>query len=140
MIRMMQGSRGEYFTYNIIFSGNDTSQFFLVLKVEIISTPVVVVVVVLEEVEIISTLVAVVAVGGGGDYLDTCRSSSGRRRWRLSRELSCSETVLWTTNCPLALDCCDLGTVVTFSGHFYTVVTLHLRIQSVFLIHNKIHA
>jgi hypothetical protein len=79
---MMKGSRGEYFIYNIIFSGNDTSQFFLVLKVEIISTPVVVVVVVLE-VEIISTLVAVVAVGGGRDYLDTCSS----RRRSISRAL-----------------------------------------------------
>jgi hypothetical protein len=43
---MMKGSRGEYFIYNIIFSGNDTSRFFLVLKVEIISTPVAVGVVV----------------------------------------------------------------------------------------------
>jgi hypothetical protein len=50
----------------------------------------------------------------------------------VSRELSCSESVLRTTNCPLVL--------VIFSGHFYTVVTLHLRIQSVFLIRNKIHA
>jgi hypothetical protein len=32
-------------------------------------------------VEIISTRVTVVAVGEGGDYLDTCRSSSSRRRW-----------------------------------------------------------
>jgi hypothetical protein len=135
---------GEYFIYNIIFSGNDTSQFFLVLKVEIISTPVVVVVVVLE-VEIISTLVAVVAVVG------LCRGlgSSWSKRFYSAevvvvggvfRELSCSESVRWTTNCPLVLACCGLGTVVTFSGHFYTVVTLLFRIQSVFLISNKIHA
>jgi hypothetical protein len=64
--------------YNIIFSGNDTSQFFLVLKVEIISAPVVVVVVaVVLEVEIISTLVAVVAVVG----LCRGRSSSWSRRF-----------------------------------------------------------
>ncbi len=65
--------------------------------------------------EIISTQVVVV-VGRGGDYLDTCRSGRGRRR--LSRELSCSETVLWTTNYPLVLAYCGLGTAVTFSGHF----------------------
>ncbi len=58
----------------------------------------------------------------------------------VSRELSCSESVLWTTNCPLVLACCGLGTVVTFSGHFRTVVTLQFRIQSVFLLFNKIHA
>ncbi len=70
--------------------------------------------------EIVSTRLAVVAVGEGGDYLDTCCSGSGRRRWRwrLSRELSYSETVLWTTNCPLVLAYCGLGTAVTFSGHF----------------------
>jgi hypothetical protein len=62
-------------------------------------------------------------------------SSSGRER-----ELSCSESVLWTTNCPLVLACCGLGTVVTFCGHFHTVVTLRFRIQSVFLMLNKIHA
>jgi hypothetical protein len=114
--------------------------------VEIISTPVTVVVVVVLEVEIISTLVAVVAVVG------SCRgrrSSSSKRFYSVEvvvveggvfRELSFSESVLWKTNCPLVLACCGLGTVVTFSGHFYTVVTLHLRIQSVFLIRNKIHA
>jgi hypothetical protein len=90
-----------------------------VLEVEIISTPVVVVVVVVLEVEIISTPVVEVVV---------------------SRELSCSESVLWTTNYPLVLACCGLEAVVTFSGHFHTVVTLHFRIQSVFLFFNKIHA
>ncbi len=109
-------------------------------------TPVVVVVAVVLEVEIISTLVTVVAVVG----LGCGRYGSCRRRFYsveviivvggVSRELSCSESVLWTTNCPLVLACCGLGTVVTFSGHFYAVVTLHLRIQSVFLIRNKIHA
>jgi hypothetical protein len=106
-------SQGEYLI-RYYFLWNNTSRFFLVLKVEVISTPVAVVVVV--EAEIISTRVAVVVVRKGGDYLDTCRS--GRGRWRLSRELSCSETVLWTTNCPLVLACCGLGTAVTFSGHF----------------------
>jgi hypothetical protein len=85
--------------------------------------------------EIISTLVTVVAVGRGGDYLDTCCSSSGRRRWRLSGELSCSETVLWTTNCPLVLAYCGLGTAVTFWRLLYT-----FRIRSVFLLIHKIHA
>jgi hypothetical protein len=46
MIWLIWGSGGEYFLYNIIISGNDTSRIFLVLKVEVISTPVVVVVVV----------------------------------------------------------------------------------------------
>jgi hypothetical protein len=82
-----------------------------------------------------------------GDYLDigSSSSSSSRRLFRDSsssssssrrlfrggsssssskeRELSCSESVLWTTNCPLVLACCGLGTVVTFRGHFHTVVT-----------------
>jgi hypothetical protein len=119
------------------FFWNDTSQFFLVLKVEIILTPVVAVVVVVVAVivvvvaGIISTRVIVVAVGRGGDYLDTCCSSS--RRWRLSRELSCSETVLWTTNCPLVLAYSGLGTAVTFRWSLYT-----FRIQSVFLLIHKI--
>jgi hypothetical protein len=71
---------------------------------------VVVVVVVVVVVEIISTLVVVVAVGRGGDYLDTSSGSSSR----VSREISCSESVLWTTNCPLVLACSGLGD----SGHF----------------------
>ncbi len=104
--------------------------------------PVVVVVVVVLEVEIISTLVAVVAVVG----LCRGRSSSWSKRFYsvevvvvggVSRELSCSESVLWRTNCPLILACCGLGTAVTFSGHFYTVVTLHFRIKSVFLLSIK---
>ncbi len=52
---------------------------------------VVVVVVAVVIVEIISTLGAV---GRGGDYLDT---SSGSSSCRVSREISCSESVLWTT-------------------------------------------
>ncbi len=73
-----------------------------------------VVVVVEVVVEIISILVAV---GGGGDYLNT---SSGSRSSDYFREISCSESVLWTTNCPLVLACNGLGD----SGHF-SVVTLH---------------
>jgi hypothetical protein len=112
--------------YNIIISGNDTSRIFLVLKVEIISTLVVVVVV-------------------GGLFRGRSSSCSGAVYSAVvvvgvSRELSCSEYVLWTTNCPLVLACCGLGTVVTFGGHFHTAVTLHFRIQSVFLTLNKIHA
>ncbi len=36
----------------------------------------------------------------------------------VSGELPCSESVLRTTDCPLVLACCGLGTAVTFSGHF----------------------
>jgi hypothetical protein len=123
MIRIMYGSRGEYSIYNIIvILGNDTSRVSLILKVETVSTPVVAVV--------------VVVVG-----LCRGRGSSCSRRFYsavvvvgVSRELSCSEPVLWTTNCPLVLACCGLEAVVTFSGHFHTVVTLHFRIQSVFLL------
>ncbi len=43
MIWLIRDSGDEYFLYNIIISGNDTSRISLVLKVEIISTPVVVV-------------------------------------------------------------------------------------------------
>jgi hypothetical protein len=46
MIWLIRDSGDEYFLYNIIIAGNDTSRISLVLKVEIISTPVVVVVVV----------------------------------------------------------------------------------------------
>ncbi len=46
MISLIWGLEDECFLYNIIISGNDTSRIFLVLEVEIISTPVVVVVVV----------------------------------------------------------------------------------------------
>ncbi len=89
---------------------------------------VVVVVVVVVVAEIISTRVAV-AVGKGGDYLDTSSSSS---RERVSREISCSESVLWTTNCPLVLAYSGLGD----SGHFqWSLYTF--RIQSVFLLSIK---
>ncbi len=92
------------------------------------SVVVIVVVVVVAEVvvEIISTLVAV---GRGGDYLDT---SSGRKKWRLSREISCSEYVLWTTNCPLVLACSGLEDGGHFQWSLYT-----FRIQSVFLLFIK---
>ncbi len=81
----------------------------------------VVVVVVVVVVEIISTLVAV-AVGRGGDYLDT-RSSS------ISREISCSEADLCTTNCPLILACSGLEDGGHFQWSLYT-----FRIQSLFLL------
>jgi hypothetical protein len=77
----------------------------------------------------------------GGDYLDNegssgstvveeggsstvFISSSGRRIFRGSsssrrRRLSCSESVLGTTNCPLVLAYSGLGTAVTFCGHIY---------------------
>jgi hypothetical protein len=99
--------------------------------VEIISTSVmtVVVVVVVVAVEIISTLV-VVAVGRGGDYLDT--GSGGGSSSRISREISCSEAVLWTTNCPLVLAYCGLGDRGHFQWSIYT-----FRIQSVFLLFIK---
>jgi hypothetical protein len=98
------------------------------VKVILASVAVVVVVVVVVVVEIISTLV-VVAVGRGGDYLDTSNSSSGKR---VSREISCSESVLWTTNCPLVLAYSGLGD----SGHFpWSLYTF--RIQSVFLLFIK---
>ncbi len=76
--------------------------------------------------EIISTLGAV---GRGGDYLDT---GSGSSRCKVSREISCSESVLWTTNCPLVLACRGLGD----SGHFpWSLYTF--RIQSVLLLFIK---
>jgi hypothetical protein len=99
--------------------------------VEIISTPVVVVVVVVVvvlEVEIISTPVVVVAVVG------LCRgrsSSCGKRFYSaevvvggVSRELSCSESVLWTTNCPLVFGLLrprgsgHFQWSLSYSGHF----------------------
>jgi hypothetical protein len=86
----------------------------------------VVVVVVEAVVEIISVLVTV---GRGGDYLDTSSGSSSRDYFR---EISCSESVLWTTNCPLVLSCNGLGD----SGHFlWSLYTF--RIQSVFLLFIK---
>ncbi len=91
---------------------------------KVISASVVVVVDVVVVVEIISTLV-VVAVGRGGDYLDTGSSSSSSRS--VSREISCSESVLWTTNCPLVLACSGLEDGGHFRWSLYT-----FRIQSVF--------
>ncbi len=90
-----------------------------------VAVVVVVVVVAVVVVEIISTLVAV---GRGRDYLDTRSSSS----CRVSREISCSESVLWTTNCPLVLACSGLGDGGHFQWSLYT-----FRIQSVFLLFIK---
>ncbi len=65
----------------------------------------------------------------GGDYLDTSSGSSSRD---YSREISCSESVLWTTNSPLVLARNGLGD----SGHFlWSLYTF--RIQSVFLLFIK---
>jgi hypothetical protein len=67
-----------------------------------------------------------ITVGRGGDYLDTSGGSSSRDYFR---EISCSESVLWTTNCPLALACNGLED----SGHFLRSLYT-FRIQSVFLL------
>ncbi len=91
-----------------------------------VAVVVVVVLVVVVVVEIISTLVAV---GRGGDYLDTGSDSSSSR---VSREVSCSESVLWTTNCPLVLAYSGLGDGGHFQWSLYT-----FRIQSVFLLFIK---
>jgi hypothetical protein len=109
-------TRGKYFIQYYFL--NDTSRYCRSLKVEVIwaliavvvVAEVVVVVVVVAKVvaEIISILVAV---GRGGDYLDTSSGSSSRDYFQ---EISCSESVLWTTNCPLVLACNGLGD----SGHF----------------------
>jgi hypothetical protein len=90
------------------------------------SVTTVVVVVVVVVVEIISTLV-VVAVGRGGDYLDT--SSGSGSSGSIAREISCSESGLWTTNCPLVLAYSGLGDGGHFQWSLYT-----FRIQSVFLL------
>jgi hypothetical protein len=95
--------------------------------VEVILASVVVVVVVVVVVEIISTLVAV-AIGRGGDCLDTGSSSC----CRVYREISCSESVLGTTNCPLVLACSGLEDGGHFQWSLYT-----FRIQSVFLLFIK---
>ncbi len=87
----------------------------------------VVVVVVEVVVEIISVLVTV---GRGGDYLDTSSGSSSSRDY--FREISCLESVLWTTNCPLVLACNGLRD----SGHFLRSLYT-FRIQSVFLLFIK---
>jgi hypothetical protein len=79
-----------------------------VLIAAVVSAGKVVVIVATVVTGIISILVAV---GRSGDYLDTSSGSSSRD---CSREISCSESVLWTTNCPLVLACNGLGD----SGHF----------------------
>jgi hypothetical protein len=78
----------------------------LILKVEAILIPKVVVVVVGG----FSAVVVVVVVGGSSAVVVVV--VKGRR-------LYYSESVLWTTNCPLVLACCGLGMAVTFCGHFY---------------------
>ncbi len=90
------------------------------------SVTMVVVVIAVVVVEIISTLV-VVAVRRGGDYLDTSGRSGSSSR--ISREISCSEAVLWTTNCPLVLAYSGLRDGSQFQWSLYT-----FRIQSVFLL------
>ncbi len=96
----------------------------MLIAVAVAAEIVVVVVVVAKVVAgIISSLVAV---GRGGDYLDTSSGSSNRDYFR---EISCSESVLWTTNCPLDLACNGLGD----SGHFLRSLYT-FRIQSVFLL------
>ncbi len=94
------------------------------LIVVVVAAEVVVVVEVV--VEVISILVAV---GRGGDYLDTSGGSSSRGYFR---EISCSESVLWTTNCPLVLACNGPRD----SGHFLRSLYT-FRIQSVFLLFIK---
>ncbi len=96
----------------------------LIVVVVVVAAEVVVVAEVV--VEIISILVAV---GRGGDYLDTSSGSNSRDYFR---EISCSESVLWTTNCPLVLACNGLGD----SGHFLRSLNT-FRIQSVFLLFIK---
>jgi hypothetical protein len=61
---------------------------------------------------VIDIILILMTVGRGGDYLDTSGGSSSSRDY--FREISCSESVLWTTNCPLVLACNGLGD----SGHF----------------------
>ncbi len=95
----------------------------LVAAVVVIARIVVVVVV-----RIVSILVTV---RRGGDYLDTSSGSSSSGR-DYSREISCSESVLWTTTCPLVLACNGLGD----SGHFLRSLYT-FRIQSVFLLFIK---
>ncbi len=96
----------------------------------VILTSVVVVVVVVVAVVVVEIISTLVAVGRGGDYLDTRSGSSSS--CRVSREISCSESVLWTTNCPLVLAYSGLGD----SGHFqWSLYTF--RIQSVFLLFIK---
>ncbi len=81
------------------------------MEVILASVVVVVVVAVVVAVVVVETISTLEAVGRGGDYLDTGSGSSG---CRVSREISCSESVLWTTNCPLVLACSGLED----GGHF----------------------
>ncbi len=100
---------------------------------EVIGALVAVVVVVVARIVVVvvvaRTISILVTVGRGGDYLDTSSGSSSRD---YSREISCSESVLWTTNCPLVLACNGLGD----SGHFLRSLYT-FRIQSVFLLFIK---
>jgi hypothetical protein len=64
---------GDKYSIQYYFFGNDTSQFFLALRVEIILTPVVAVVV---------AVAVVVVVVAGGDYLNAGNGSSSGKRWR----------------------------------------------------------
>ncbi len=96
------------------------------LMAVVVAAGIVVIVVVKVVAGIISILVAV---GRGGDYLDTSSGSSSRD---YSRKISCSESVLWTTNCPPVLACNGLGD----SGHFLRSLYT-FRIQSVFLLFIK---
>ncbi len=98
----------------------------LVAVVVVVVARIIVVVVVVVVAKIISILVTV---GRCGDYLDTSSGSSSRN---YSREISCSESVLWTTNCPLVLACNGLGDGGHFLRSLYT-----FRIQSVFLLFIK---
>jgi hypothetical protein len=78
---------------------------------------------------VVDIILILMTVGRGGDYLDTSSGSCSRDYFR---EISCSESILWTTNCPLVLACNGLGD----SGHFlWSLYTF--RIQSVFLLFIK---
>jgi hypothetical protein len=132
MIRVMWRTRGKY-SIQYYFLWNDTSRYYPVLRVEVILALVAVVVVVVVAVVVVEIISTLVAVGRGGDYLDTGSGSSSS--CRVSREISCSESVLWTTNCPLVLAYSGLGDGGHFQWSLYT-----FRIQSVFFAIHKIHA
>jgi hypothetical protein len=123
-------TRGRY-SIQYYYLWNDTSRYYQVLRVGVIlaSVAVVVVVVVVVAVVVVEIISTLVAVGRGGDYLDT---GSGSSSCRVSREISCSESVLWTINCPLVLACSGLGNGGHFQWSLYT-----FRIQSVFLLFIK---
>ncbi len=78
---------------------------------------------------VVDIILILMTVRRGGDYLNTSSGSSSRDYFR---EISCSESVLWTTNCPLVLACNGLGD----SGHFLRSLYT-FRIQSVFLLFIK---